>query len=250
MRTLGIDLASQPIRTAMATLEWSGSGAIVTALQLPVTDADILEAVPEADKVGIDAPFGWPDAFVDVVSARHIDDVPRQQRLFTDPGVTRFVARRTDEWVRATTGLIPLSVSADRIAYVALRAVRLLALLDGPDFDAGRVNGTAVEAYPAAALKTWQLQHNRYKGRPQQETLAALVGELEAQAPWLDLGPYRTLCVTSDDAFDAVITALIARAAALGLTELPDAEHAAAAEREGWIHVPTAPLDALAPQLS
>jgi len=250
MRTLGIDLASQPVRTAMATLEWSGGGAVLTAVQMPVTDADILAAVPGADKVGIDAPFGWPDAFVDVVSAHHGGDVPRQRSLFDEPGVTRFVARRTDEWVRATTGLIPLSVSADRIAYVALRAVRLLAQLDGPDFDASRIDGTAVEAYPAAALKVWQLRHNRYKGRPQLESLAALVEGLETQAPWLDLGPYRTLCTTSDDVFDAVITALIARAAALGLTVLPDAEHAAIAEREGWIHVPSASLGALAPQPS
>ena len=234
----------------MATIEWSGTGASITAVQTIVTDADILAAAPSADKVGIDAPFGWPDAFVDVVAAHHIGDVPREETLFTDPGVTRFVARRTDEWVRATTGLIPLSVSADRIAYVALRAVRLLAGLDGPDFDASRIDGTAVEAYPAAALKTWRLQHNRYKGRPQQVALAALVDELEAQAPWLDFGPHRTLCTTSDDAFDAVITALIARAAALGLTVLPDTEHAAIARREGWIHVPSAPLDALAPQAS
>ena len=94
------------------------------------------------------------------------------------------------------------------------------------------------------------MRHNRYKGRPQLESLAALVEGLETQAPWLDLGPYRTLCTTSDDVFDAVITALIARAAALRLTVLPDAEHAAIAEREGWIHVPSASLEALAPQLS
>ncbi len=234
----------------MATLEWSATGAVVCDVQTVVSDADILAAAPGADKVGIDAPFGWPDAFVDVVSAHHIGDVPHEQSLFTDAGVTRFVARRTDEWVRATTGLIPLSVSADRIAYVALRAIRLLAHLDGPDFDTGRVNGTAVEAYPAAALKIWGFRHKRYKGRPQQVTLAELVGELEIQAPWLDFGSARTVCTTSDDAFDAVITALIARAAALNLTVLPDAEHAAIAQREGWIHIPGAPLDALVAQLS
>lgn len=234
----------------MAILEWSATGAAVTDVQTLVTDADILAAAPGADKVGIDAPFGWPDSFVDVVSAHHRGDVPHERSAFTDAGVTRFVARRTDEWVRATTGLIPLSVSADRIAYVALRAIRLLAHLDGPGFDVSRVNGTAVEAYPAAALKIWGFRHRRYKGRPQLATLAELVDELQTQAPWLDFGTFRTVCTTSDDAFDAVITALIARAAELNLTVTPDAEHTEIARREGWIHVPDAPLDALVTQLS
>jgi hypothetical protein len=247
VRTLGIDLASQPERTAMATVEWSATGAKVVDVRTTVTDEMIVDALGTADRAGIDGPFGWPDAFVDVVSAHHVYDSARENTLFTEPGVTRFVRRMTDEWVRARTGLVPLSVSADRIAYVALRAVRLLARVDGPAFDAGRVNGTAVEAYPAAALKVWGLSHNKYKGKTNGEVLARLIDELCALAPWLDFGPHRALCTASDDAFDAVITALIARAAALGMTELPDAAQLPVAQREGWIHVPNRSLSALAP---
>ncbi|ORM33424.1 DUF429 domain-containing protein [Williamsia sp. 1135] len=247
MRTLGIDLASQPERTAMATLDWSPAGATVIDVRTTVTDEMILDALRAADRTGIDAPFGWPDAFVDVVSAHHIYDSASENELFTEPGVTRFVRRMTDEWVRARTGLVPLSVSADRIAYVALRAVRLLARADDPGFDAGRVNGTAVEAYPAAALKIWGLSHNRYKGKTNHQVLARLIDDLCDLAPWLDFGPHRALCTVSDDAFDAVVTAMIARAAALGMTELPDAAGTLVAEREGWIHVPNQPLGALAP---
>lgn len=247
MRTLGIDLASQPERTAMATVEWSPAGATVVDVRTTVTDDMILAALRTADRAGIDGPFGWPDAFVDAVSAHHVRDSASENAVFDEPGVTRFVRRMTDEWVRARTGLIPLSVSADRIAYVALRAVRLLARVDGPGFDAGRVNGTAVEAYPAAALKVWGLSHNRYKGKSNYEVLARLIDNLCSEAPWLDFGPHRALCATSDDAFDAVITAMIARAAALGMTELPDAARLPVAEREGWIHVPAQPLSALAP---
>lgn len=40
------------------------------------------------------------------------------------------------------------------------------------------------------------------------------------------------------DAFDALVAALVARAALLGLTDGPPAEARARAEREGWIHLP------------
>jgi hypothetical protein len=46
------------------------------------------------------------------------------------------------------------------------------------------------------------------------------------------------LCKTSDDAFDAVITALVARAAAIGVVEAIPAAEQSAAVREGWIAVP------------
>lgn len=221
MLTLGIDLASQPNRTAMASIEWSATGAEVTQVQHGVTDGEILDSLLSADRSGIDAPFGWPDAFAHVIDAHHDGRSTEEVGLFSEPGVARFVRRLTDEKVRTTFGLVPLSVSADRIAYVALRAVRLLAQLDGPGFDVDRATGTAVEAYPAAALKVWGLGHNKYKGLPQQAALSKLLTDLEDLAPWLDFGAHRELCATSDDAFDAVITALIARAAALGHTHLP-----------------------------
>lgn len=249
MRTLGVDLASQPNRTAMATIEWSDTGAEVTAVQHGVTDGEILDSLQSADRSGIDAPFGWPDAFAQLIDAHQDGRSAEEVEFFAEPGVTRFVRRLTDEKVRTSFGLVPLSVSADRIAYVALRAVRLLAQLDGPGFDVDRANGTAVEAYPAAALKVWGLSHNKYKGLPQQAVLSTLLSDLETIAPWLDFGAHRKLCATTDDAFDAVITALIARAAALGLTHPPDEMEAPIARREGWIHVPSAPLSALDPRI-
>jgi hypothetical protein len=46
--------------------------------------------------------------------------------------------------------------------------------------------------------------------------------------------------------FDALIASLVARAAALGLTQGPESdEDADRAVREGWIHVPTNPLSDL-----
>jgi hypothetical protein len=75
--------------------------------------------------------------------------------------------------------------------------------------------------------------------------LPELVTALQAAAPWLELGSHDRLCRTSHDALDAVIAALTARAAALGLTLRPDPELQPQASREGWIALPTVPLTKL-----
>jgi hypothetical protein len=61
-----------------------------------------------------------------------------------------------------------------------------------------------------------------------------------------DVGSHTDLCVQSDDAFDAVIAALTARAQALKQTTTPAAgfQHEQA-KREGWIVLPTRPLSTL-----
>lgn len=144
--------------------------------------------------------------------------------------------RVTDLFVREEAGLNPLSVSADRIAYVAFRGANLLAALGGPIDRSGA--GLVVEVYPAATLRRWGLTHRGYKlpGRD------SLVDELLAAAPWLDLGPHEALCRRSHDAFDAVIAALATRAAALGHTQPPTPEQREAARVEGWIALPTCEL--------
>lgn len=106
--------------------------------------------------------------------------------------------------------------------------------------------GTLAEVYPAASLKQWGLPHRGYKQPRNPSALPELVTGLQAAAPWLQIGPYEPLCRTSHDALDAVIAALTARAAALGLTLSPDPELQRLASREGWIALPTAPLTALA----
>jgi len=56
----------------------------------------------------------------------------------------------------------------------------------------------------------------------------------------LDLGPYTSLCVESDDALDALVAAMTARSIALGHWRQPvDEEETARAATEGWICVPS-----------
>jgi hypothetical protein len=106
-----------------------------------------------------------------------------------------------------------------------------------------------VETYPAAALRIWGFAATGYKRRDGRPGLLALLRGLEARTRgWLDLGAAaRRLCRDSDDALDAVVAALVARAAALGLCEGPPARLAGPAGREGWIALPAADaLDRLA----
>jgi Protein of unknown function (DUF429) len=106
-------------------------------------------------------------------------------------------------------------------------------------------SGTVTEVYPAASLKQWGLPYRGYKQPRNLAALAEVADALQAAAPWLVTGPHDRLCRTSNDALDAVIAALTARAAALDLTGRPDSERRSIASREGWIALPTAPLAAL-----
>jgi predicted nuclease with RNAse H fold len=242
VRTVGIDLAAEPTTTAVAVIDWQAGDAQVAALQVPADDDAVLRHAEGAEKVGIDCPLGWPDSFVDFVHAHR--DGPTEARAGSE--WRRSLAyRRTDEHVRsALPGLIPLSVATDRIGLTAMRAARLQALLARRGHSVDRAGtGLIVEVYPAAGLRKWELAHRGYKGAKNVTILGSLVDSLRRSAPWLDLGEFEPLCRRSDHAFDAVIAALLARAAALGLTTPPD--DPATAATEGWIALPVCPLDDL-----
>ncbi|MEU8085753.1 DUF429 domain-containing protein [Micromonospora sp. NPDC049101] len=245
MLTLGVDLAAADKRTAMAAVEWLPGRAVVRDLVLDVSDARIVEAGEHVDKVGLDCPLGWPEPFVALVQAHRLGHVAVADG---DGAQWRrgLAYRLTDAVVREETGIIPLSVSADRIAHAAFRCAGLLAMLAiaGHDVDRGG-GGIVVEVYPAAALYRWGLAHRGYKGRGQHVQHADLVTALREAAPWLELGAFEGLCRRSHDAFDSVIAALNARAAAIGKAVQPSDEQRTVARVEGWIALPTGPLSDL-----
>lgn len=122
MITAGIDLAAQPERTAVATIKWTAGCAIIENVACRADDEVILEVVKQADKTGIDCPFGWPAAFVSFVTfhqAGHVS-IPSDW-----PSSGNLARRRTDVFVHERLRLTPLSVSADRIAHVAFRCALL-----------------------------------------------------------------------------------------------------------------------------
>ena len=235
MRILGIDLAAQPENTGACVVEWLPDRAV--AAPAPVEDDALVEFARDVDLVAVDAPLGWPDAFVAAVHAHH-SGVPWP----AGPDSVELRMRLTDQ-VLAATRFYPLSVSSDRIAVAAFRAARLAGrLAEGQPRDG---SGRLVELYPAVALYTWGLPYRRYKGTTGTELRGALVGRLCAAAPWLDVDA-AALCRRDHD-LDALVCALVGRAAATGRTARPAEDQRDRARREGWIHVPTAGLDVLGP---
>jgi Protein of unknown function (DUF429) len=248
MRTLGIDLAAEPAGTAAFEISWGDGTASGVLHPGGLDDRRLLTLIGSADKAGIDCPFGWPTPFVEAVVA-HGDGAAWPGRGQAGSSHRRSLRYRlTDEVVRQRVGWWPLSVSTDLIGVPAMRCAGLLdalAVAGRPVDRAG--GGRVVEVYPAAALKHWGLPHRGYK-RPKGATvrsmaldrLLAMLSRLVVDEAALDR------CRGNDDAFDSLVCALVARAAALGLTTRPDpGQQSERASAEGWIHLPTGELPRL-----
>lgn len=237
MRTLGIDLSTAETQTAACALHWDGVEGrdLGGPPRVGLTDGALLAAMAEADRVGIDAPFGWPDPF-----RVAIDAWSERGEWLAGPERGPLRLRRTD-LLAVQPGSRPMSVSADRLGATAMRGAHLLAehhLARGEPLD--RVGGHALEVYPAGAFAAWgYADARRYKEPGAGELRRRLAERLQDDAD-LELGEATVAaCAASDHALDALVCALVTRAAALGLTRpVPPDEDAARIAREGWIHLP------------
>jgi Protein of unknown function (DUF429) len=248
MRSLGIDLAAEPAGTAAFEIDW-GEGTARGALHgAGLDDGRLLGLIATADTVGIDCPFGWPRPFVEAVVAHGGGAVwPGRGQL--GPGFRRSLRYRlTDEVVWRRVGWWPLSVSTDLIGVPAMRCAGLLDALAASGEPVDRAGGgRVVEVYPAAALHHWGLPHRGYK-RPKGAAVRSMaLDRLLAMLPWLVVDQAALeRCRGDDDAFDALVCALVARAAGLGLTTRPEpGDQAERAASEGWVHLPTGELPRL-----
>ena len=130
-------------------------------------------------------------------------------------------------------------MSTDRIGVVALRAVRLLERIRAPGCDRSG-DGGIYEAYPGGSLARWGLTATGYKSRDGADVREAIV---EALGAWVGIDAVAHRLVASDDDLDAVLTAVVTGLAVAGRTTAPPPEYAAVAAAEGWIHVPTGPIE-------
>ena len=238
VRTVGVDLASKPAKTAVCAIIWCEDGtACVEPPILPADDEAVISACRSgAVKVGIDCPLGWPEPFVSAITA-HRDSGPW-------PGgkPREMVYRATDKYVHEQVGRWPLAVAVDKIGWVAMRCAALLHALwaDGQPVDRAG-GGVVCEVYPAAALRCWGIAPAGAKKRP--EVLGGLVDAVCEAMPALAFADgAEDACRSSDHVFDALVGALVARAAMLGATQLPETdEQRDRARTEGWIMLPTMP---------
>lgn len=239
MITAGVDLSSQNANTAACIIEWSAAVATVTDLVVGVGDPAITKLASTVDKLGIDIPLGWPIAFAEAVG-RHSQD-KSWPGAYRHADTIAFRYRRTDLWLwKNLETSPPLSVSTDRIALPTMRAAALLSRLPEPVALDG--SGVVVEVYPAAALRRWGLPSRQYKRKENAAARGKLVAQFcAATADLLTVSEQQIdLCRASDDAFDAVIAALVARAASIGAIDPMPKEEKSSALREGWIAVPAA----------
>ena len=228
--TVGIDVAAQPERTAGCWIRWDQGGGMVERVEQPLADdrLRLILADDSVDKIGIDVPLGWPTAFVSAIGAHHAG---KPWPAATTSDLTR---RVTDWHVQTATQQLPLSVSTDRIAYPAMRVA---ALLPVPTDRMG--DGRIVEVYPAAALRRWGFPWQRYKRMKGLAALGELLTGLRQAAPWLYAEErWWSWFEGRDDAFDALMACLVARARARGLCDPIPSEHVEVARAEGWIALP------------
>jgi Protein of unknown function (DUF429) len=271
MRTLGIDLATRNGATGVCEIDWNGHARVGSVMVGSPDDDELVDRVRRVVNAGgwvaIDAPFGFPRAFTEAVTAWSADR-PVARANLPAPGWLSAAApwdpinrRLTDGYVHVRLSEAhapgdasvpwPLSSVVERITPTVIRCAELLSRTTST-VDRVGFGSRIVEAYPVAALRLWGFATAGYKGKYGGPARQQLLRRLKQHAPWLDLNGFEESLVASDDSLDALICALVARLAAHpdrisgpGATEVAmDVETIRA---EGWIHLPPAsyPVGAL-----
>lgn len=265
-KVVGVDLGAQPKDTAYCVIavdESQGTFIIESPKSgQEATDDKLLEAFSGKARIGIDAPFGWPVEFVATMLVYRDggrwpgDDPEAYPGKDSTMEYRTLKCRATDLHVWASTKKKPLSVVADLMSAVAMRAAALISRAQhesGLQVDRSGRTGRFVEVYPAAALKQWDIQTSRdiengatksYKKYPEarKHVLCDIRRYLENGLQDSD-EYWRT-----DDQLDALVSALVTLMAELDRRLAPAQKtrlikpippgFEAVAKMEGWIALP------------
>lgn len=228
MVTWGLDLSTDPRKCAAVAIRWDAGRPHVLEVRKRLTPAMIVDLITSRDaQFAVDVPFGWPDAFIGFVTA-HRDQAQRPPGD-RDAWRKETLARRATDDRLLRYGALPLPAAFDRLGKTAVMwsAIEFDLGEAGIRLDRSGITGRVCETYPSAALAAWRLP----KAKPSLEFIRQAF-------PFLTIGnDCASELSTGEDARDALVCALVARAAALHLTVLPGDGVVVRARREGWIHV-------------
>ena len=267
MKTLGIDLSTDPGKTYLCSIDWDAPGPKVAELkslreamqESGCSDlAALTQEIQGHEVTGIDVPFGWPNDFVAALS-----DWGRGKPWPGDGSRERLRLRCTDRFVRdelrdkdgKQRPWTPLSVSSDRLGATAMYCAHLLNALEyDRESEAILANGRkrrVFEVYPGASLEAWansdsslELKRTGYKrGTGARDARVALLKALMSAVPLNASQEFQEKMKGNDDALDALICSVTARHAFKKQTHKPSSpEQLKAAATEGWIHFPDTTL--------
>jgi Protein of unknown function (DUF429) len=147
--TVGVDLAAEPVNTAVARIRGAAGGAQVQALAVGADDVLLAEEIAAADKAGIDCPLVWPRRFVEFLAQHQAGQFVTPVDVAGKDWRRRLALRETDLVTRDLTRLVPLSVATDRIGLAAMRCAGLLVQLTA---DARPVDRTGTGSAYAFAI--------------------------------------------------------------------------------------------------
>ena len=236
---IGVDCATKMNKVGLALGREVGGDAWIEEVALGSRVAPVAETIAgwasrsDCTLLAFDAPLGWP---VDLGGAlvAHTAGEP-----IDGPGMTCSGARPTGSSTAESQR--PLEVGANWIARTAHAALELLGdvrketkadipLAWDPDISTGI---QAIEVYPAATLKAYRVQAQRYKDKDKQAARRELLAFLGEQ---VRLPEDTKLMEDNADALDAGLCVLAAVDFLQGNAMKPGV-HMPKAQKEGWIWV-------------
>ena len=273
-RTWGLDLSTNPRNVGLVCIEWLTSGQGNVILQR-ITSRSITESMDEirtrietttalGEHWAVDVPFGWPRELGKwLVQHGGPCAAPLPAHVITSGSPWAGLASRVTDLLARKRADLPggISVSFDKLgATAACWSMVELQLDRAATFDRSGLTprpggGRVVETWPAAAWRCWfpddRLNHESWSqlddrlGPVLATPLNRRLLRDDALGEWVSkddkvstaAGHYR----------DALVCALVARAASLGLTSGPAHDDGAVARSEGWIHLPAAERDSTLP---
>lgn len=176
--TWGLDMSTNPRKTAAVQLSWPDDGAQITDVRHPLGAGEIVSLISghREETWAVDVPFGWPDQFVDLMADRHERPLRPDALPADDEWETwrtqRVAQRRTDRFLthdeRIKVRPLPASFQLLGATAAMWTLIESRLVSSGVNVDRAGIEGSLCETYPRAAMAGWRY---RTKSKADRRTL-------------------------------------------------------------------------------